>query len=276
MNESWHRPVLHRNSWSRGDHHSHVTHVGHACTHATSAWGSPIKEVTMLQDLGQDTCQYSGDACSMAVQPQRCPCCHLRRGWRLAQHIWMWLRAITPTKGVVVRQCILQLFSEAGQWASLINANELLAPSSSELRDSIQATYEPGTQLPSEILMKDQAIWLGKYVGMTYIHATCLEGLPHTPLPKQCTAMLPTFGSTYMRWPSQGTVLTAEKGGWKRWINLTKSCQCLCWQTSHLWQLAWLSLHPFTMLKGVPLKHGGDSDVHIGNVNDSVTNNLYK
>ena len=37
--------------------------------------------------------------------------------------ILMWLRAITPTKGVMVRQHILQLFSKAGQWTSLINAN---------------------------------------------------------------------------------------------------------------------------------------------------------
>ena len=70
------------------------------------------------------------------------------------------------------------------QQASLINANELLTPSSSELHDLIQATYKPGTQLPLEIPMKDLAIWLGKYAGMTYIHMTCLEGYAMCTLSK--------------------------------------------------------------------------------------------
>ena len=87
----------------------------------------------------------------------------------------MWLRAITPTKGVMVRQCILQLFSEAGQWASLVNASELPAPNGSEMCDSIQAIYEPGTQPLLEIPMKDLAIWLGKQAGVTYTHAAQLE-----------------------------------------------------------------------------------------------------
>ena len=47
--------------------------------------------------------------------------------------IWIWLRATTPTKGVMVRQHILQLFGEAGQWASLVNTSELPAPSGSEM-----------------------------------------------------------------------------------------------------------------------------------------------
>ena len=33
--------------------------------------------------------------------------------------IWMWLKIITPTKGVVIRQRLMQLFGEASQWASL-------------------------------------------------------------------------------------------------------------------------------------------------------------
>ena len=87
----------------------------------------------------------------------------------------MWLRAITPSKGVMVRQHIMQLFSVAGQWASLIEASELLVVSSSVMHNSIQATYEPGSQPPLEIPMKDLAIWLGKYAGVTYTHVACLE-----------------------------------------------------------------------------------------------------
>ena len=87
----------------------------------------------------------------------------------------MWLKALTPIKGVMVRQHILQLFSEDGQWVSLIDANELPQPSSSDLCNSIQATYEPGTQPPLEITMKDLPIWLGKYARLSYTCAAHLE-----------------------------------------------------------------------------------------------------
>ena len=47
--------------------------------------------------------------------------------------IWIWLKHITPSKGMMVRQRLLQLFGEAGQWASLVDTNKLPAPSGSEL-----------------------------------------------------------------------------------------------------------------------------------------------
>ena len=50
--------------------------------------------------------------------------------------IWMWLKIITPSKGVMIRQQLMQLFGEAGQWASLVDASKLPAPHSSKLRNS--------------------------------------------------------------------------------------------------------------------------------------------
>ena len=50
--------------------------------------------------------------------------------------IWMWLKIITPSKGVMIRQWLMQLVGEAGQWASLVDASKLLAPHSSELHNS--------------------------------------------------------------------------------------------------------------------------------------------
>ena len=47
--------------------------------------------------------------------------------------IWMWLKLITPSKGMMTRQQLMQLFGEAGQWASLVDASKLPAPHSSEL-----------------------------------------------------------------------------------------------------------------------------------------------
>ena len=40
--------------------------------------------------------------------------------------IWMWLKLITPSKGMMIRQWVMQLFGEAGQWASLVDASKLL------------------------------------------------------------------------------------------------------------------------------------------------------
>ena len=50
--------------------------------------------------------------------------------------IWMWLKIITPSKGMMIRQRLMQLFGEAGQWASLVDASKLLTPLSSKLRNS--------------------------------------------------------------------------------------------------------------------------------------------
>ena len=49
---------------------------------------------------------------------------------------WMWLKIITPSKGVMIRQQLMQLFGEASQWASLVNTSKLLAPHSSKLHNS--------------------------------------------------------------------------------------------------------------------------------------------
>ena len=57
----------------------------------------------------------------------------------------------------------------------LVNASKLPVPSGSEMQNSIQAVYKPGSQPPSEILMKDLAIWLGNQAGVTFTHAARLE-----------------------------------------------------------------------------------------------------
>ena len=51
-------------------------------------------------------------------------------------YIWMWLKIITPSKGMMMRQWLMQLFGEAGQWASLVDAGKLPSPHSSKLHHS--------------------------------------------------------------------------------------------------------------------------------------------
>ena len=89
--------------------------------------------------------------------------------------IWMWLKVITPSKGVMIRQWLMQLFGEAGQWASLIDASKLPAPHSSELRNSTRTEYKFMSLLKADMLLKDLAIWLGKHVGVNITHAAKIE-----------------------------------------------------------------------------------------------------
>ena len=72
--------------------------------------------------------------------------------------IWMWLRATTPTKGVMARQSIMQLFGEAGQWASLVNTSKLPATHSSKLCNSTWTEYKFMSLLKAEMLLRDLAI----------------------------------------------------------------------------------------------------------------------
>ena len=87
----------------------------------------------------------------------------------------MWLKIITPSKGVMIRQQLMQLFGEAGQWASLVDASKLLAPLSSELCNSTRTEYKFMSLLKAEMLLRDLAMWLGKYAGVTLTRAARIE-----------------------------------------------------------------------------------------------------
>ena len=70
----------------------------------------------------------------------------------------------------------MQLFGEASQWASLVNASKLLLAShSSELHNSTQTEYKFVSLLKAEMLLKDLAIWLGKYAGVNITCAAKIE-----------------------------------------------------------------------------------------------------
>ena len=88
----------------------------------------------------------------------------------------MWLKIITPSKGVMIRQRLMQLFGEAGQWAPLVDTSKLPSPHSSKLRSSTQTDeYKFMSLLKADMLLKDIAIWLGQYVGVTLTRATKIE-----------------------------------------------------------------------------------------------------
>ena len=76
---------------------------------------------------------------------------------------------------MMVRQWLMQLFGEAGQWASIVDASKLLAPSSSKLHNAPQTEYKFVSLLKVDMLLKDLTIWLGKYVGVTLTHTAKIE-----------------------------------------------------------------------------------------------------
>ena len=69
----------------------------------------------------------------------------------------------------------MQLFGEASQWASLVNASKLPTPLSSKLRNSTQTEYKFVSLLRVEMLLRDLAMWLGKYAGVTLTRAARIE-----------------------------------------------------------------------------------------------------
>ena len=55
----------------------------------------------------------------------------------------------------MIRQQLMQLFGEASQWASLVDASKLPAPRSSELHNSTRTEYNFMSQLKADMPLKD-------------------------------------------------------------------------------------------------------------------------
>ena len=89
--------------------------------------------------------------------------------------IWMWLKIITPFKGMMIRQRLMQLFGEAGQWAPLVDTSKLPSPHSSKLRSSTRTEYKFMSLLKADMPLKDLATWLGQYAGVTLTCTTKIE-----------------------------------------------------------------------------------------------------
>ena len=111
----------------------------------------------------------------------------------------------------MIRQQLMQLFGEAGQWASLVNASKLPVPHSSKLCNSTRTEYKFVSLLTAEMLLKDLAIRLGKYAGVTLTRAARIEEYTMHALAKQLTVALPNWGNAYMRRPGPRTVSSTEK-----------------------------------------------------------------
>ena len=196
--------------------------------------------------------------------------------------IWMWLRAITPTKSMMVRQCLMQLFGEASQWASLVDISELPEPCNSKLCNSIQTEYKSGSQPSVDTPLKDLAIWLDKQAGVTLTCVAKLEEYAAHALAKTANS-----STSQLQKHLHETARTKDHLNHQKW-QLVESTR----QDSELSVIAptnQLSMTASPIVTPPPYNPEGgstktwlapalysDGDVHMVNVDDSVTNNLYQ
>ena len=196
--------------------------------------------------------------------------------------IWMWMKLITPSKGVMIRQRLMQLFGEASQWASLVNASKLPAPHSSKLHNSTQTEYKFVSLLKADMSLKDLAIWLGKYVGVNLTCTAKIEEYTACALAKMAHSSTSQLGKHLHKMARTKDRLNCQK----QWlIESTK----LDSELSMISLTTQLSATTSSIVSPPPYdKEGGptemrptlapysDSDVLMGNVDDSVTNDPYQ
>ena len=196
--------------------------------------------------------------------------------------IWMWLKIITPSKGMMIRQWLMQLFGEAGQWASLVDTSKLPAPHSSKLCNSTRTEYKFVSPLKAEMSLRDLAIWLGKYAGVSLTHAARIEEYAVRALAKMAHSSTSQLGKCLHKTARTKDRLNCQK---QRLIESMK----LDSELSMISQTTQPSVMTSSIVTQPPCdKEGGstetrptpapysDGDVLMGNVNDSITNDLYQ
>ena len=196
--------------------------------------------------------------------------------------IWMWLKFITPTKGVMMRQQLMQLFGEAGQWASLVDVSELPAPCSSKLHNSSWTEYKSRSQPTANMLLKDLAIGLGKQVGVTLTHMARVEEYAACALAKMAHSSASQLGKRLHEMAQTKDCLDCRK---RQLIESNKldSELLVITLTNQPSVMASSAIAPppcapeggSTKIRPA-LAPYSDGNVFMGNVNDSVTDDIYQ
>ena len=176
----------------------------------------------------------------------------------------------------------MQLFGEASQWASLVDASKLQAPCSSKLRNSTQTEYKFVSQLKADMPLKDLAIWLGKYAGVNLTHAAKIEEYAAHALAKTAHSSASRLGKCLHETAWTKDRLDHRK---QQLIESTK----LDSELSVIAPTNQPSATTSSIITPPPCDNRGgstetrpalapypDGDVFMGNVDDSVTDNLYQ
>ena len=182
----------------------------------------------------------------------------------------------------MIRQQLMQLFGEAGQWASLVDASKLPTPSSSELRNSTRTEYKFVSQLKADMPLKDLAIWLGKCAGITLTRAAKIEEYAVHALAKTAHS-----SASQLRKHLHETAWTKDRPDCRkqRLIESTK----LDSELSMISPTNQPSVMTSSIVTPPPCDNEGgstetrptlapysDGNVLMDNIDDSVTNNLYQ
>ena len=196
--------------------------------------------------------------------------------------IWMWLKLITPSKGMMIRQQLMQLFGEAGQWVSLVNASKLLAPHSSKLRNSTWTEYKFVSLLKADMLLKDLAIWLGQYTGVTLTHADKIEEYAVHALAKTAHSSASWLGKCLHEMAWTKDCLDRRKQQLIESMKLDSELSMISPTTQLSAMTSSIIAPPPYDKEGGPtetrptLAPYSDGDVLMDNIDDSVTDNLYQ
>ena len=182
----------------------------------------------------------------------------------------------------MMRQRLMQQFGEAGQWASLVDAGKLPSPHSSELRHSTRTEYKFMSLLKVDMLLKDLATWLGQYAGVTLTCATKIEEYMVHALAKMAHSNASLLGKHLHETAWTKDCLDRRK---RQLIKSTK----LDSELSMISPTTQPSVMTSSVVAQPPCdKEGGstetrpapalysDGDILMGNVNDSVTDDLYQ
>ena len=176
----------------------------------------------------------------------------------------------------------MQLFGEASQQASLVDAGKLPSPHSSELRHSTQTEYKFVSLLKADMLLKDLATWLGQYAGVTLICTTKIEEYTVHALAKTVHSSTSLLGKHLHETAQTKDCLDCRK---RQLIESTKldpelliispTTQPSATTSSVVAQPPCDKEGGSTEMRPAPAPYS-DGDVLMDNVDDSVTDDLYQ
>ena len=176
----------------------------------------------------------------------------------------------------------MQLFGEASQWASLVDASKLPAPHSSELCNSTQTEYKFVSLLKAEMSLRDLAMWLGKYAGVTLTHAARIEEYTVRPLAKTAHSSTSRLGKRLHKMAWTKDHLNRRKRQLIESTKLDSELSMISLTTQPSATTGSVVTQPpcdkeggSTEMRPTPAPYS-DSNVLMVNVNDSVTDNLYQ
>ena len=182
----------------------------------------------------------------------------------------------------MIRQRLMQLFGEASQWASLVDASKLPAPHSSKLCNSTRTEYKFMSLLKAEMSLRDLAIWLGKYGGVTLTRAARIEEYAVCALAKTAHSSTSQLGKRLHETAQTKDHLDRRKRRLIKSMKLDSELSMISPTTQPSATTSSVVAQPpcdkeggSTETRPTPAPYS-DGNVLMGNVDDSVTNDLYQ